>query len=943
MKLTSDRFAHRLTLWPAAAYGAATLFFVVGASRSFVAPAYAACISGAQCEANGFSETPAANDAFAAIGGGLNNAALVARNGGDITGTALIISAPGGNNANPNTDENGVYIESGGAITLTGNSSITARRGVHAEGLNSAFTMTGGQINTAKDAVRVVGQASAALDNVVITTQDNITFGVLSQRGTATLTDTHITVNGSGTGVGSVGSAGQPGSLTMQGGSITIHGPGGTGAVANGDPDMHSADIHLDGVTITATHATNPARGMALFYKTTGTLKNSVVTAGSGVEVRWGAAVHVDNSAITSTGPTNRYGLLLRNGSASFVNHSSVDAPGANRFALAILGNQTEVNDVLVDASTVTATGAGSIAIVTNGATNTVTVANNSTIHGDRLMLVRNCVSPNCFPIVVPSHVTFTASDSQLIGHAQVRDTSNLTMNLGNGAHWTLRPSTTGVVRSDVTFLTLAAGSHIVFDPTSPQRQMLVVGSGGTGGNPAVYNAPLVGDARIELNTWLNAGGTLADQQTDRLIVNGDISGTTVLVVNPIAGSPGADTGGTASDGISLAQASGNAAANAFVLNGTYVTVGGQPWRYSLHAWGPGSANGLADGSQRLVDGANPHWDWRLQSEFMDTFGGFKPVPQIANYLTAPTALFQSGLLDVAMLHRRLGDTRQMGTRPTDTRNHREFFLRTYGGDYDYRSNRPTNAYGYGADIRYTAAQIGGTVHAGQTAHSSTRIGLAANYGQLRFAPFDEPDARKTRMDTWSVSPTLNWQHEASGAYVDAVLAWGQFRGDVTTTLRSRAATLKGTRQTVSVETGLPLIVGTVTAIPQAQVVYQRLDFDRVRDVDGFDVSLGTPKQWTFKAGMEVRTTRFTAAGSAIRLYGKTHFVQHLNRHRQVWLGEAFALGKSGTLLENGAGVDAVLAKGQVTLFADLTRQHRVSRRAGSQGWSANMGMKLRF
>jgi len=736
-------------------------------------------------------------------------------------------------------------------------------------------------------AIQIDRYSVVSLTDGSITTTGNNAHGIwmVSNNQTDALTADRLTITTSG--INAHALRGSDGTARVNNIRFTVNGSGAAGISSDSiNPGMHAL-IHANGGTIDAHGA-----------------------GGAGVRTVAGGEVHLDGVTVTAT--------------------------GANGRGLSFIG-EAQNNTITLADSIVTTTGANAVVVGADGGDNQLNVSN-ATLLGDRLVAARARTVGNT---TYDAKLNFNANNSILTGHAEVDANSTLRMNLSNGTDWTLTPSASGITRSDVTFLNLDA-SRVIFDAASTQRQTLVVGMGETGGNPAVYNAAGP-NARIEMNTLLNAGGALANQTTDRLVINGNASGTTLITVNALTGSVGADTGSSASDGISLVQVSGNARADAFVLDGTYVTVGSQPWRYGLHAYGPGSANGSADNSQRLVDGSNPHWDWRLQSEFMDTFGDFKPVPQIANYLTAPTALFQSGLLDIAMLHRRLGDTRQMGTRPTDARHHKEFFLRTYGGDYDYRSNRSQNAYGYGADIRYTATQIGGTVHAGQSAHSSTRIGLAANYGQLRFAPRNEPDTRKTRMDTWSVSPTLNWQHDASGAYVDAMLAVGKFRADVATQLRPKTATLKGVRQTVSVETGLPLIIGSVTAVPQAQVVYQRLHFDRVWDVDGFDVSLGSPKQWTFKAGMEVRTTRFTAAGSAIRLYGKMHFAQNLNRHRQVWLGEAFALGKSGTVLENGAGVDAVLSKGRITLFADLTRQHRLSRRAGNQGWSANMGMKVRF
>jgi len=171
------------------------------------------------------------------------------------------------------------------------------------------------------------------------------------------------------------------------------------------------------------------------------------------------------------------------------------------------------------------------------------------------------------------------ASNSVLSGHAAVNANSTLRMNLSNDTDWTLRQSAGGLLRSDVTFLNLD-NSRVIFDPASVQRQTLVVGSGDTGGDSAVYNAT-GGNARIEMNTVLNAGGMLTNQFTDRLVINGNASGTTFLTVNAVAGSTGAPTGDGASDGISLVQVYGNASASSFALASGYVPIGAYKYQGS--------------------------------------------------------------------------------------------------------------------------------------------------------------------------------------------------------------------------------------------------------------------------------------------------------------------------------------------------------------------------
>jgi len=917
-----------------------SIFGFVLALRS----ALAACVPGLQCEANGTVETPADFSVFQAIGTGPGNAALVADNGGQITGTSLNITAAGAN-------AYGASVDGSANITLGGNTSIAGSHGVHMQGTGSTFSMTGGNIaatTTTGDGTALnvsgigggghsvtlnnvsvaahqnainIGDATSTLsaDNLSISTSTTSASSALFNQGKATLTNSHIAVQ-IGDGIYSKGTASnQPAIVNMLGGDIAIL-SGGRGAVADS-----YGQVHFDGVTITG--PANNSMGIMLYDNANGTFQNGVINAGHGVQVWLNSSLSIANSAVTSTG-AGRYGVLIRSGSASITDHSTIATAGASRIALVLLGESTVSNHVSVDASDIVATGAGSTAVRANGATNTVNLNNHSTMRGDRLVLADRCASSTCTDGAV-ARLTLNASNSQLFGHALVRNASTLAMNLANGAHWTLRPSLTGTVRSDVTFLSLDAGSTIAFDPTSTQYQMLVVGSGDRLGSTAVYHAPASGVARIQMNTRLDAGGALTDQHTDRLIVEGDVSGITQLTVVPVAGSLGAETGTLADQGISLVQVYGNATSDAFILDGGYVAVG--PYAYHLYAFDPATS----DPGQR-VSGSGPFWDFRLQSTASLT----PPLaPQIPSYLLAPGALFQAGLFDVATLHRRLGDTQHSGIPPGDIDASREWFLRTYGGDYHYRSQRMP--YGYDADTRYVAMQGGGNFWRLDTREHRLRVGLVGSVGGLSFAPRHVVDSRKTAMDTWLVAPTLTWRH-ATGAYVDVVAAYGGFRGNVANRVRGNTALLAGKRIAASLQAGVDMSMGGVTVQPQMQVVYQRLEFDRRRDVDGIDVRLGTPDQWTLRAGGKVRKSWTLADGGSVQIHGKLHVAHTVGDGDNVWLSHPFALSKAGTVAEVGLGMDAVLAGGKTKLYADLTRQQRLGT-TGYRGWAANLGVKILF
>jgi len=806
-------------------------------------------------------------------------------------------------------------------------------------GWDSDVKLVNGNITTAGQAAHGIW-LTASNSNPNVFTADAMTItasgaeasAIYGSAGTGTMTNSHL----KSTGVGGRGivsdsnNAGLHSIIHMQGGDITVEGASSIGVFS-----AAGGEAHLDGVAITGAHASSV--GFYSFWSGVGTLKNSTVdTQNSAVQVYWdNASMDIDASRVTSTGD-GRFGLhLQQNASASVTNRSTIAASGVNSAALGFVGINETQTAVITDSSAL-AMGAGGRALYATGGNNRLD-ATNSTFDGDRLATLGNVSAGGS---LFGARFTVNADNSVFRGHTSLTEQSTLTLNLNNGSDWLLRPSSTGQNLSVVSFLNLN-DSRVRFaapDPLNPVFQNLLVGGGNLNGATNVYNA--ASNARVTMNTLLNAGGALADQFTDRLLINGDASGTTLLTVNAAAGSTGALTGDTASDGISLVQVYGNASENSFALAGGYVPIGA--YEYRLYAFDPNAS----DASQRVL-ATGLFWDFRLLSGRGGRGGTL--LPQAPGYLLAPTALFHAGRLDIGMLHQRVGESLpvQSGDDPGKTR---DFFLRTYGGEVDYRSN-----HGYDASSRYTAVQGGGNFYGIDKSESRWRFGLAGNTGDVSFQPRQGGSvvdgSHKTRMRVWSVSPTTTWQH-ANGAYVDALLAYGKFDGDIANR-GGTGTTLKGRNVAASVEAGRLFAVSAestgsgsdagFTVKPQVQAVYQRLRFDDLRDADNLAARLGTLSQWSIRAGGEIGKTFQTQAGHRIQLYGKAHIVHTLGDGQTVRLDdERFHTGKSGTVAEIGLGFDALFAKDRAMLYADITRQQRASR-AGHQGWTVNLGARVRF
>ncbi|MHC5306973.1 autotransporter family protein, partial [Bartonella sp. LJL80] len=785
------------------------------------------------------------------------------------------------------------------------------------EGLNaniySTVELKNGTIHTMADygnGIWVVGNALTG-DNRTDVTGDALTIiteglgatGAYANNAMLTLTNTDIIVNRAHALQSDAGAI-----VSLTGGSIAVNGSGGFAVLASG----RNSQTHIDDVRINTFVTSNI--GLRAYNNGVVTVKNSTITTlGGGAHGIYAsnnsASISVAKSTINVAG-SEAYGIVVASLASVTVDQTQLKTTGLNGHGVVFLGltanNSVTVNNSSIDAQ-------NGVGIVANGGQNTLNLKNSVLNGGLQLVTSTSYFDSGTY---YGAKVDIEADNSQLTGGATLDDNSATNMILKNNSVWTLQAPIGGTT-STVTNLTLDNSSLVFAAPTDMAFQTLVTSNLNTT------------NANIGMNTYLNSGGAMDNQHTDRLLVNGDVTGTVLVSITATDTSPGGATstgGNLAGEGISLIQVAGNAAEESFKLRGGYVTMNGLPYQYSLYAYGPGAKNGAADETQRLVDGTNPYWDYRLQSVYVEppvdpvdpngggNGGGTTPpvkavAPQLASYLVAPTALFQAGLMDISNLHSRLGEIRQ--NKMGDSSGQGEFFLRTYGGTYDTSSNRSALNYGYDADMQYAAIQAGGNLYAIETANSITRFGLSGSYGELSFEPKHVYGSEKNDINKWTVSAYATYLRD-NGFYVDGIISYGGFSGDVSTSLRGKTAKVKGDSFAVSVETGMPFETGIAGLViePQAQLVYQRLMFDTQRDIDNFRVDLGDQNQWTARVGGRlVKTLQPTAQGRVVSVYGKLNLLTSFGDGGTVNFGDNFKLGDFGSAIEGGLGINAKMSE----------------------------------
>lgn len=384
------------------------------------------------------------------------------------------------------------------------------------------------------------------------------------------------------------------------------------------------------------------------------------------------------------------------------------------------------------------------------------------------------------------------------------------------------------------------------------------IGEFGTlGGGGVIYgnveNAGLLAPGIVQPQTFANGtssgfttltingnyngnGGTLLlnsqlsgdSSPTDKLIVNGNTSGLTKLMVNNISGA-----GNETQEGIQVVQVNG-LSDGSFVLEGRAVAGA---YEYFLHS-----------GSKSVYDDGH----WYLRSELNDQpgGGGEKPEPEtdprpvirpepgayIGN-LAAANAMFMHSL------HDRLGEPRYTESLKDQTSTPTSMWLRIAGSRAESQSGQGQ------INIKTNSAivQLGGDV-AQWTNNQTDRLhlGLMAGYGKADTSSGSTliSSSAKGTTDGYSVGAYATWYQndtDRTGLYIDSWLQYGWFNNEVKgDNLRNERYDSDGI--SASIETGYTLKLWQTSdkalfVEPQAQVTWLGVTMDDHLESGGTNVS----------------------------------------------------------------------------------------------------------
>lgn len=871
----------------------------------------------------------------------------------------------------------GIYVSDGAALRANG-TVITAgngaTRGVQA--VNASLDLTDVTVNTATAedhavyayngatlqarnlslvtqgqnayGLRLVASPAANIDGMTVRTSGAGAHGAIFEGGSNVYTGSDFDIATTGGGMGLY--AWQKSALRLAGGRIDT----GTAAAAHG--------IYINDAAVTLGA---DAQGAGVSVTTGGAGAHAARISSGGVLSATGASLHArgtDAAGIYLLGVADATtASAIANASLAAVpvappNDDGTPSPVAVTPPVPALGQLPNTTEAVTLTGSSVISDAGAAVSVAGG---TATIAaTGSVITGVAALQVQGRQEGSGgSAVTVPGVVTLNASASTLTGAALTGAGSQSTLNLSNASRWNVTSSSVlTYLGNDNSVVDVQAAAGL---PLGRRRTLAASPIPSSAYLNVAVNADYSGNnGVVALNTFLDAGGALSQQFTDRLLVSGNAGGTTSIRIKPVSTSPGSVTSPNgivdAREGISVAQVAGNAAAGTFSLAGGYVTAPNSPYAYRLYAYGPGSALGAADASASLVGNAPGYWDYRLQSAYVEPDGPVVPspgeplpsdarpavAPQVASYLSAPAAFLHAGVVDIDSLHRRLGEVRDDRELARD-RGPGEMFFRAYGGNFRYSTNQSFERYGYDATGDYSAIQLGGNLFKADDEKGTWRFGIAGSIGWLHFSPYAIDGQSRTSATIYRINGYGTYQSQ-QGWYVDGILSGGWFDGDVSTPARGRTNSMNGSTFAASLEAGYPFAVGYgMNLEPQLQLIGQHVSFRNAIDIDDLEVNIGAQNQVVGRAGMRLTRPLAVASGRLTPYFGFDLF-HAFTDGTSVQVGDVrFASGKLGDAYQLSLGVNGMPTE-KLSLYGRVSYQHALGS-TGIQGWLFNAGVRYLF
>ncbi|MEX0896567.1 MAG: autotransporter outer membrane beta-barrel domain-containing protein [Steroidobacteraceae bacterium] len=421
------------------------------------------------------------------------------------------------------------------------------------------------------------------------------------------------------------------------------------------------------------------------------------------------------------------------------------------------------------------------------------------------------------------------------------------------------------------------------------------------------------GSGTVRINTFLGDESS----QTSRLVITGDSTGASSLVViNPVGG----NGQGTSGDGIELIQVDGLSPADSFRLA---QPVQAGAYEYRLHQGGTADSN-----------------DWFLRTEFASATPAFRPA--VPGYALGNLVNLESGFAALGSLRTRVGN--QGSVHEGDGEHGIDGWMRVRVQELSIESSRFQMGDGY-----LWSLQFGTDLLRREFSGRRIHAGIMASVGEDNATFFDPARALaglETRTGTLDATSRgvggYFTRYGANGGYFDlaaqAVHFENRYRDQFAT-----SGEQSGWGSALSAEIGSAFSLGSTNwkIERQLQLTYQRLELGRFAD-EVSNVSAVEDDALRGRLGVRI----FADSGQWLGLsqttpYVLANFQRDFHDDRATTVGSTeFSESIPRNTLNLGAGLTGTLHEG-VQIHFDLRYQNAID--GTRDGFSANLSLRIRL
>lgn len=673
-----------------------------------------------------------------------------------------------------------IVSEDGGAVTLRGNNTIVTT-GDYSVGL---LSQVDGNLNT-DTIIRVNPDGSATPsfsdgDNTFIVTAGNHAVGVLAcaSPGSARACVSSLDEESTADTENNENSA--KAILDMAKGEITTHGTESYAAYANGTVvkagdklDYTNASVTLTDVDIT-THGDNA----------------------HAIAARQGT-VSFNQGEIYTTGPDAAIAKIYNGGTVTLKNTSAVAHQGAGVVLESSINGQEATVDILSGSSLRSA----NEILYNKNETSNVTITD-SEVSSAADVFINN----------IKGHLTVDATDSKITGSANLStdDNTHTYLSLSDNSTWDIKADSTVsnlTVDNSTVYISRADGRD--FEPTR-----LTITENYVGNNGVLHLRTELGDD---------------NSATDKVVINGNTSGTTRVKVTNAGGS-----GAYTLNGIEIISVEGES--NGEFIKDSRIFAGA--YEYSL--------------TRGNTEATNKNW---YLTNFQATSGGETNSRGSSAPIVAPTPVLRpdagsyvanlaaANTLFVMRLNDRAGETRYIDPVTEQERSSR-LWLRQIGG---HNAWRDSNGQLRTTSHRYVSQLGADLLTGGFTDSDSWRLGVMAGYARDYNSTHSSVSDYRSKGSVRGYSAGLyaTWFADdisKKGAYIDAWAQYSWFKNSVKgDELAYESYSAKGA--TVSLEAGYGFALNKSFGLeaakytwifqPQAQAIWMGVDHNAHTEANG--------------------------------------------------------------------------------------------------------------